>query len=198
MKSGSLINMINDIIIICGDPARRNDAFGIVGIQSDITKDIIKIGLAKQFFNKPYGVVANYFTKIQNKLNPNFMGIETNYRGKKLLQLFNHKYNLNIKGIYTSSNLTEKTRVKGTVMDKSYMIKWFVQHKLNHKIKFPEILTPEMIILSNQMNDMIRIPTQTGYTYKAQKGRHDDLFMSLLLCCHIHLHYREQMLYNEN
>ena len=193
MKNGSLINSIK---IVCGDPARRNDAFGIVGIQSDITLDIIKIGLAKQFFNQPYSIVAKYFTKIQNNLKPDFMGIETNYRGNKLLQLFNNKYKLNLKGIYTSSNLKEETRVKGKVMDKSYMINWFVQHKLHHKIKFPEIMTPEMTTLSKQIQDMIRIPTSTGYTYKAQKGRHDDLFMALLLCCHIHLHYRERMLYN--
>jgi len=190
MKSGNLIR------IVCGDPARRNDAFGIVAIESDIINDIIRIGLAKQFFNQPYGIVANYFIKIKNKLKPDFMGIETNYRGEKLLQLFNYKYNLDIKGIYTSSNITEKTRLTGRVMDKSYMIKWFIQHKLHHKIKFPETMTPEMITLSNQMNDMIRIPTQTGYTYKAQKGRHDDLFMALLLCCHIHVHYKDKMLYN--
>ncbi len=195
MKSGNSIN--NLIKIVCGDPARRNDAFGIIGIQSDIINDTIRIGLAKQFFNQPYSIVANYFTKIKNNLKPDFIGIETNYRGEKLLQLFNYKYNLDIKGIHTSANLTEKTRQTGKVMDKSYMIKWFIKHKLAHKIKFPEILTPEMITLTNQMNDMIRIPTQTGYTYKAQKGRHDDLFMALLLCCHIHVHYREKMLYNE-
>jgi len=201
MKSGVLARLVQKgemVTIVCGDPARRHDAFGIVGIESDFKNDIIRIGLAKQFFNQPYGVVANYFTKIQNTLSPDFMGIETNYRGQKLLQLFNNKYNLPIKGIYTSSNLTEKTRVSGKVMDKSYMIKWFVQHKLNHKIKFPEIMTVEMTTLQTQMNDMIRIPTQTGYTYKAQKGRHDDLFMALLLCCHIHLHYMEKILYNES
>ena len=145
MKNGSLIR------IVCGDPARRHDAFGIVGIESDISKDIIRVGLAKQFFNEPYGIVANYLTKIQNNIKPDFMGIETNYRGEKLLQLFNYKYKLDIKGIYTSSNLTEKTRGSGRVMDKSYMIKWFVQHKLHHKIKCPEVMTPEMIILSNQI-----------------------------------------------
>ena len=192
MKNGNLMK------IVCGDPARSHDAFGIIGIQSDIINDVVRIGLAKQFFNQPYGVVASYFGTIQNNLKPDFMGIETNYRGHKLLKLFNNKYNLPIKGIYTSSNLTEKTRVSGKVMDKSYMIKWFIKHKLYHKIKFPEIMTPEMITLTNQMNDMIRIPTQTGYTYKAQKGRHDDLFMALLLCCHVHLHYRENMLYNES
>ncbi len=193
MANGSLINPI----IVMGDPARRNDAFGIVGIQSDIINDIVRIGFAKQFFNQPYRVVANYFQKIQNTLSPDFMGIETNYRGQKLLQLFNNKYKLPIKGIHTSSNLTEKTRSTGKVMDKSYMIKWFIQHKLAHKILLPEKMTYEMTVLENQMNDMIRIPTQTGYTYKAQKGRHDDLFMGLLLCCHVHLHYREIMLYNE-
>ena len=92
MKNGSLIR------IVCGDPARRYDAFGIVVIESDISKDIIRIGLAKQFFNQPYSVVANYLTKIQNNIHPDFMGIETNYRGEKLLQLFNYKYKLDIKG----------------------------------------------------------------------------------------------------
>jgi len=143
MKNGSLIKTI-----VCGDPARHHDAFGIVGIESDITNDIIRIGLVKQFFNKPYKVIARYFQKIQSNMNPDFMGIETNYRGKKLLQLFNHKYNLPIKGIYTSSNLTEKTRSKGMVMDKSYMIKWFVKHKLHHKIIFPEIITQRCFSIS--------------------------------------------------
>jgi len=191
MKNGSLIR------IVCGDPARSHDAFGIVGVESDIIHDTVRIKMAKQFFNKPYGVVANYLKKIQDNIRPDFMGIETNYRGKKLLHLFTYKYKLQIKGIYTSSNLTEKTRAKGLVMDKSYMTKWFAQHKTHHKILFPEILTPEMIILKTQIEDIVSVPTLTGgTTYKAQKGRHDDLFMSLLLCCHIHNHYYMQRVNN--
>jgi len=190
MIHGSLNNP--RIRIACGDPARSHDPFGIVGIESDVINDIVRVEFAKQFFNKPYRIVAKYLTKVNNNFKPDFMGIETNYRGKKLLQLFNYKYHLPVKGIYTSSNLTEKTRRKGTVMDKPYMIDWFIRHKQQHKILFPEILTFDMSILNNQIQDISRIPTQTGYTYKAQKGRHDDLFMALLLCCHIHNHRYEQ------
>lgn len=185
------------IRIVCGDPARSHDAFGVVGIESDVINDIVRIKLAKQFFKQPYRVVANYLHQIQSNVKLDFMGIETNYRGQKLLELFNKKYKLPIKGIYTSSNLTEKTRLKGHVMDKTYMVKWFSKQKAQHKILFPEKLTPEMIILQKQISEISQIPTLTGYTYKAKKGRHDDLFMSLLLCCHIHVHYREQMMYNE-
>lgn len=194
VMNGSLVN--TSIRIVCGDPARSHDAFGIVGIESDIIHDIVRIKMAKQFFNEPYGTVANYLKKIQYNIKPDFMGIETNYRGDKLLKLFNYKYKLKMKGIYTSSNLTEQTRAKGFTMDKSYMIKWFIQHKTHHKILFPEILTPEMTILKNQIESITRYPTLTGYTYKAQKGRHDDLFMSLLLCCHIHNHYHMQRVNN--
>ena len=55
-----------------------------------------------------------------------------------------------------------------------------------------------MIVLKNQIESISQIPTLTGYTYKAKKGRHDDLFMALLLCCHMHVHYKEQILNNED
>ena len=124
--------------VIMGDPARTGDAFAWVGASFNLTDFKIKFKLAKQFFDTPYSQVAKYAKSIHQEIKPNFMGIETNNRGKNVLFLFHQKYGLNfIHGVSTSANMTEKTRSKGYTMDKPFMVHWFKEKMGRHEIIFP-------------------------------------------------------------
>ncbi len=172
--------------VIMGDPGRTSDAFAWVGTQLKLNDDPkIEFRLAKQFFNTPYKVVAEYAKKIYYLYNPNFMGIETNNRGKEVLALFHRKYHLDfIQGVSTSANLTEKTRQMGYAMDKPFMVQWF-KKKLEEKMfSFPDLPTKDMQELIDQIPKIVEIKTPGGKTsYKAHRGQHDDLFIASLHCC---------------
>ena len=174
------------VIIIMGDPGRSHDPFAIVGIELDMKTGKIRPRLARQFIKTKYGVVASYLLTIRQKLHPQFLGIETNNRGKSVQKLFHKKYNLKVAGIFTSSHLTEQTRQRGESMDKPYMVNWLKNYINDDMIEFPENPGDDMRELENQLGQIVSIPTLSGgISYKAQRGRHDDLFMALLLCCHI-------------
>ena len=80
--------------VVMGDPGRKGDPFGIVGTSFNLDDYKIKFKLAKQFKNKPYGEAAHYLQDVKNKIRPNFMGIETNNRGGRVLKLYHEKYKM--------------------------------------------------------------------------------------------------------
>ncbi len=172
--------------VIMGDPGRTTDAFAWVGAQLKLdTKFKIEFRLAKQFFKTPYGTVADYAKKIHELYKPNFMGIETNNRGKEVLSLFHRKYDLTfLQGVSTSANLTEKTRQMGFAMDKPYMVGWFKEQMDIGALSFPGVPSKDMQELIDQIPKIVSMPSLTGQTtYKAMRGQHDDLFIAALLCC---------------
>ena len=169
-----------------GDPGRSADPFAVVGIELDMDTGKIKVKLARQFIKTKYGIVADYLLTVRKQLRPNFIGIETNNRGKKVLKLFHEKYNLKIAGIFTSANLTAKTMERGETMDKPFMVKYLKEQLQNNMIEFPPNPSEDMAELLRQINEFVGIRNPSGHTtYKAMRGRHDDLIMSLLLCCHM-------------
>jgi len=168
----------------------NNDPFGVVGIHANLITKKIHVKLAKQFKKEKYETVANYLQSVKKKINPDFMGIETNNRGKDILKLFESRYSLPLHAVTTSSHLTENTRSKGFAMDKPFMINWFVEEKQKHNILFSPKPSKDMQTLIDQIPQIVSLKTLSGLTtHKAQRGRHDDLFMALLLCCHIALMY---------
>lgn len=172
------------IKIVMGDPGRHNDPFAIVGIEYDTETKNIYPKLARQFVRSKYGIVAEFLLAVKKSQRPNFMGLETNNRGGNVLKLFETKYNLKMNGVYTGFDLNEETMLKGKSMDKPYMIKWFKENI--DRVIFPEVRSADMSELLNQMNQIVGIRTASGHMmYKAQRGRHDDLFMALLLSLHI-------------
>ena len=185
------------IRIICGDPGRTNDPFGVVGVELDLDTRRIRIRLARQFLKTKYGVVADYLLTAKHNLKPHFMGLETNNRGKRVVTLYKEKYNLPMIGIHTSANLTEKTRDRGYSMDKPFMVGWLKELMDDKLLFFPTNPSADMRELQNQIVQIVGIKTPSGHTqYKAQRNRHDDLFMALLLCCNVARLYlrRQEML----
>ena len=168
-----------------GDPGRHGDAFAWVGAAFDLHKYEIQFRLAKQFFHTPYANVASWAMDKHKEIKPNYMGIELNNDGKKVLDLFTRKYNmLYMQGITTSANLTEKTRQMGFAMDKPFMVKWFAAAKDRGMIKFPKKPSKDMQELIDQIPKIVELKTIGGQTtYKAHRGQHDDLFIAALLCC---------------
>lgn len=168
-----------------GDPGRSNDPFGIVGTMYNHDKHKIQFKLAKQIINQPYSVAAQFLIKMKKQIKPNFIGIETNNRGKRVLALYRTKYKMTwLQGVATSANLTEQTRQKGFTMDKPFMVKWFKTQMEEGLFEWPDDPTPDMQVLIDQVPQIVSIRTAGGQTsYKAQRGRHDDLFMAALHCC---------------
>ena len=178
--------------IIMGDPGSTADPFAIVGIELDLETGNIEVKMAKQFIKTEYGIVAQYFKKLQRTIKPHFMGIETNNRGKEVQKLFHEKYDVKVAGIHTSSHMSEKKRHEGKSMDKPFTVQWLKKYMGKGHIKFLSTNNKDMKELLTQIGLISSITTLSGgITYKAHSGRHDDLFMALLLCCHIARLYME-------
>lgn len=173
------------------DPAETSDPTGIIGIHGNFITRKIHVKLAKQIKDKNKTIrlhkTASYLIKIRNKICPDFMGAETNNDGKDIIQSLK-KLGISLHGISTSGNLTDETRAKGLSMDKPFMIDWFQKSKQKHFILFPPKPSQDMQELIDQICQIVEIKTPAGTSsHKAQRGRHDDLFMALLLCCHVFL-----------
>ncbi len=189
--------MKNKIRIVMADPAQSSDPTGIVGIEGHCPTGKIRVKLAKQFTDKNKEIrlnkTASYLRKIRERIEPDYLGMETNNDGTEIIKKINQQGGVSLSGITTSANLTAKTRRKGRSMDKPFMIKWLATKLRNHDIEFPkkESTQKDMKILIEQIPQIVSQRTPNGsITYKAQRNRHDDLFMALLLCCHIFMIYQ--------
>ena len=171
--------------VICGDPGKSVDAFAFVGASFNLNDYKIKFKLAKQFWRTPYSTVAAYASKIHNEVKPNFMGIETNNRGKDILKFWHRRFGMPyMHGVATSANLTEKTNSMGFTMDKIFMVQWFKEMQEEHMFQFPAKPTKDMQELIDQIVKISEFKTPGGKTtYRAYRGQHDDLFMAALHCC---------------
>ena len=187
MKSKHLIK------IVMMDPATTSDPTGIVGILGNCKTGKVQVRLAKQFKSKNekerFESTLSFLRQINSNVRPDLMGMELNNVGKKIIVKLK-KRGLYMYGMTTSSNLKEETRREGKTMDKNYMKDWLAEEFKKHNIKFPRNDTGDMTELINQIPQMVGSRTPGGkFTYKAQRGRHDDLFMALLLCLCVFLTY---------
>ena len=168
-------------IIIGGDPARTNDGFGITGVTFD--NRYIDISLTTQFTNTRYGVVAEYIQMVKKKMNPDMMLMEKNGLGKGVDHLFRTKYKLPIIPVNNTGATIHDLRI-GT-MEKTATVDWLVIMFRNRYVRFPKEMSISMNKLFEQIKSISSYITPSGNTsYKAIRGRHDDLFMSFLLCAH--------------
>ena len=165
----------------------KHDPFGIIGAEFDLNKYKIRWRLAKQFKKDSFQNVAMYLKGIKKRINPNFMGMETNNNGKDILKLFHKKYKLNyIHGVTMSGELTEETRSKGYAVDKNYITNWFKDRMKEGMFEFPRNPTADMQEFMDQIPKIVSVMTANGSTtYKAYRGQHDDLFLAALHCCNI-------------
>jgi len=167
--------------LLIGDPGRTTDPFGVVGLEATWPKKRIHVRLAKQFKRKPYSYVAKEFWSLNNKLHFDLMILEKNFDYDRVSKAFSK---LSITYVSTTGNMTEQARAKGWAVDKPYMIGWLKEQYPLHTIQFPKTPNADMEELMNQRKQIVGITAPSGHvTYKAQRGRHDDLFMAKLIGC---------------
>ena len=58
---------------------------------------------------------------------------------------------------------------------------WFREQQQKKTFLYAENTNDDIEIFIDQITQMKPIPIGTGVTYRAQKGRHDDLFMAGLI-----------------
>ena len=177
MKSTGMKNLR----LIIGDPGKSNDPFGVIGLQATWPEKKIYTRYARQFKKESYDKVAKHFEILQKKIKPHLILIEKNFDYENVSKAFR---NLPITYTTTSSNLTEKSRAKGWSVDKPYMIGWLKTEYKKHTIQYPKVKSADMNELINQQIQIVGITAPSGHvSYKAQRGRHDDLFMAKLIGC---------------
>jgi hypothetical protein len=168
--------------VVSGDPGKTNDPFGVVGLEATWPEKKIYIRYARQFKRKPYDYVARHFVKLL-KNNPDIILIEKNFDYENVSKAFS-KYNLPIQYVSTTGNLTDKNNAKGFAIDKPFMIGWLKDQYRARTIIFPAVRSADMEELVTQRNSMASITAPSGHVaYKAERGRHDDLFMAKLIGC---------------
>lgn len=174
-------NGMKNLKLLIGDPGKSNDPFGVIGLHATWPKKEIFVRYAKQFKKKPYRFVANEFKRLDNKLHFNLMLLEKNFDYENVSKAFS---TLPITYVSTTGELTEEVRRKGWAVDKPYMIGWLKEAYTKHLIKFPKAPRDDMQELINQRSQIVGITAPSGHVaYKAQRGRHDDLFMAKLIGC---------------
>lgn len=167
--------------IISGDPGRSNDPFGIVGLEATYPEKRIHITYAKQFIRANYSAVANHISLLKKSINPDMILIEKNFDYDKLKVIFSK---LPITFVTTSAGLTDKVREDGWAVDKPFMIKWLKDQYKIHTVQYPMRTSKDMGELINQQNQIVGVTAASGHvSYKAQRNRHDDLFMAKLIGC---------------
>ncbi len=172
---------MKNLRLLIGDPGKSNDPFGTLGIDGTFPEKKIFIRTAKQFIKEPYGTVAKHFEHIYKTKKPDIMIIEKNFDYDSVYPAFAH---LPIRYVTTLSNLTAETRSKGRSIDKPFMISWLQKQYRKHTIQVPSTQSPDMQELINQRNQIVGITGPSGHvSYKAQRNRHDDLFMCELIGC---------------
>lgn len=177
--------------VIFGDPSdlTGGDAFAWVGAQLKLNStSTIEFKLAKQFWKEKHSNVAAWAKRMHKQIKPNFMGLESNRKeDKRILKLYRTKFGMKyLQGVNTSSHLTEKTRQMGYAMDKVEQTDWLRKKMERGEISFPADPGPDMQELIDQIPQIVPMMTQTGQTtVRAQRGRHDDLFIAALHCTNI-------------
>ena len=184
------------ISIVMVDPARTSDPTGIVGITGNLQTGKIHVKYAREITDKDPIIriqkTATILNWINEKINPYFLGCETNNNGTEIIAKI-QRYGIDIQGIATSANLTKTTREKGATMDKPWTIKYLAQMKEDGTILFPEVAYGAMKKLITQISEIVGIRQPSGHiSYKAIRGRHDDLVLALLLCVHVFLVYQRK------
>jgi len=166
--------------LFAGDPARASDSFGEVGAQATWPKKQINYRHAKEFKQKSYGLVAKYFKHYQKIVKPHVILLEANFE-KDIVQKAFTRYRIPIEWVYTGANLTEHTRKDYHFLDKPFAVEWLAAQRKLHRIFYAKDVG-DIEELVTQTNNIGSFMTQSGgVTYRAMRGRHDDLFMSSLI-----------------
>ena len=179
--------MKTELRIIMVDPGITSDPTGIVGIRGVFKTNKIYVMLARQITEQNrtsrIAKTRKYLAELAAELKPDYMGIETNGYGKRVKTILQAK-GVHLQGCTTNSTMTSEQTLSN--MDKPDMILYMHEMQGRKNIIWPEHGKGHFAELQNQFHEITRYKTRNGtYTYQAANSHHDDLFMALLLCCHV-------------
>ena len=178
--------------IFAGDPARSNDPFGEVGAEATWPKKEIHYKYAREFKRQPYGLVAKYFKLHQKIMKPHVILLESNFEKDKVQKEFTRN-GVPVQWVYTSANLTEENKKDFHNLDKPFVVEWLASQRRLKRIFYARNIHNDIEELVTQTNNIGSFMTQNGgTTYRAMRGRHDDLFMaSLIIANYVRLWWDE-------
>lgn len=198
--------------IIMGDPGGLSDAFGFVGVEASLplppphrgsdysasaTADpVITIKYAREIRAPGFDEIAEEISREIRPMRPNFLGFETNHRGDDAVQAF-RRHGFRAFGVATTAETRDHTRM--AAMDKPFTARYLRDASdIHHRLIWPPPTTAAASssslkaslrgigTLRAQWKSIVAMPTPSGRTtYRAERGRHDDLFSALLLCAHV-------------
>ena len=166
------------------DPGRTNDYYAVIGIYKD-DKGIIRTAKEEFTKNMPLDWCARMLVRpIVEVGRASHVVVETNgIIGKNAYRALQQEGIPNLRPVHTTSNMSADARLHNhKAVDKTYMMQWL---KTKFEAGMLRMASPHQQ-LKAQLEDIHRYTTPSGQTtYKAQKGRHDDLVMALVMACHI-------------
>ena len=172
--------------VIAHDPGLVNDPWGVVGVEYNQDDNKIKVRLAKQFKKGDLNDIMAYMNQIEKVIKPHLHIIETNGIGRRIYNYLKLRDCPWLKPVSTTGGLTDKSRKHGNAIDKPFMVGVLKDWKRLNLIEFPPRPNKDMQELIDQIPQIVQIYTPNGSTsHKARRGRHDDLFMALLLSCNV-------------
>ena len=173
--------------VLAGDPGRKGDPFGFCGVEMDYNTGAIYVRFARQYTKTEFADVAKDMQQVIQTVMPDAIVLESNRDGKEAIDEFKKLDDIT-QGINTVASMSDKNIASNPrSMDKSYTIHWLQDKMKENKIKFPakDRTSPHMQVLIDQIAMISSYTTPNGSIgYKALRGRHDDIFMAFLLCCH--------------
>ena len=172
--------------IICGDPGRSADSFGMFGGILDVKRRMIYPKYAREWIGMSFARVANEFKKDWKAIKPHFFAIESNNEGREKAHPEFERRGMKTQLIATSGMLTERNRFRWQTMDKPYTVQWLREFKAAGQIGWPKSPGRTMKKFENQMLSIEEYTTPTGMVgYRARRNGHDDIFLASLLFFHV-------------
>jgi len=167
------------------DPGKIRDGFALVSCEIKDNKLYVKG--CKRWLHRNYIEVERDIKHIHENNPFDFIMLEVNNTGQHVYEILKYEMNLPVYPVTTSSDLKDLSKKDSlSVMDKNEMVR-LMSHWFNSKlIIFPRIKDKEMKELQRQISIFAQYRSEAGsVSYRAEGNEHDDLVMSLMLCCFI-------------
>ena len=162
--------------------SKLRDEFGIVGIEADSEKRLIKVKMARQWSRDELNLIPGHVTKLHDKVNWDVTYVDQ-LTGEHFIM--DMKKLMNVKVITTQKNMNDPDDIeKIKKMDKIEMVQWMMVVGQNKQIEFPEDPSRFMRDLEGQMDLFAEVTTEAGgIDYFSPGDEYDNLVKALMIAC---------------
>ena len=164
--------------------SKFRNAIGLVGIEVDPAKRIVRVKLARQWDRKQLSTIPSEIGKLYKKFRWDSTYIDLTTGQHFITQLRRHE-GMNIHIITTQKNVKDTNEIaQARIMDKVEMVQFMVLLKQNHQIEFPPNPPPSITELEEQIALYTEKKTEAGnIDYYAPGDELDNLTKALLIAC---------------